>query len=193
MKRIITLLSITAASIVYSQNFGFQAGFSYPNIAEKNGVDGSAEYKIKIGYNLGTTVGFNLRNYDELEIGAFYQKNHLSSEYTDSSGQPQKLEKDLNMLFIPLSYKYNFDSGIFIKGGPLFTFDLDRRVNYLQSFSGIGFGVAVGKDIIINSGALIRVNAYGNAHTLLSYYDGNRYINDIGLQLGYVFSNVKSL
>ena len=191
MRKFLSVLAIALFTVVSAQTYTVSAGVSFPFIGSKQTLDGAVSYDIKPGFNVGLSTAFLMGDGNEIELGAYYQSNKISYDFVYDfelhSGIPaEKREKNLNLIYIPLNYKYNFGDQFFIKGGPLFTIDTDEKDSYFDNFSGLGFGISAGKDFG-DEGLKIRVAPYANAHSLWSFNDNHRYINDFGLQLGLAF------
>lgn len=185
MKKLILPLFIFFSVFAFSQKYTVSAGASFPFVAAKQKMDGSNTDEAKPGFNVGVSTAFMMNDGNELELGVYYQQNKLVS--TSAPGLPQSSsEKTLNLVFVPINYKYNFGNQFFIKGGPLFTIDSYKKDGNFDNYSGLGFGIAAGKDFG-DEGMKFRISPYANAHTLWSFNDNNYFINDFGLQLGIVF------
>lgn len=185
MKKNLSALLIICSVFGFSQKFTISAGASFPFVAAKQKMDGSGTDEAKPGFNIGASTAFVMNDANELELGAYYQHNKLTS--LPPPGLPaSSAERNLNLVFIPVNYKYNFGNQFFIKGGPIVTIDTYEKDGYFDNYSGLGFGISAGKDFG-DEGFKFRVAPFANAHTLWSFNDNNYFINDLGIQLGLVF------
>lgn len=187
MKKFILSILICSSAAAFAQKFTVSAGASFPFIAAKQKMDGSSTDEAKPGFNAGISTAFMMNDGNEFELGVYYQQNKLVSKSTLIPGVAEtETERKLNLVFVPINYKYNFGNEFFIKGGPIFSIDSYKKDGYFDNYTGLGFGISAGKDF--GSDTLkFRVAPYANAHTLWSFNDNNYFMNDFGVQLGLVF------
>lgn len=190
MKKVFIFTMLFLSAMFFAQkksvSYTVSGGAGYATVAAKQKMIGSGTLEIKPGFHVGLSTAFLMPNSDEIELGVYYQQNKLEVTSAPMPNNQTVTSRNLNLIFIPLNYKYNFENTFFIKGGPIFSIDSFKEDGYFDNFSGIGFGVSAGKDFG-EGNVRFRLAPFANAHTLLSFNDNNNFITDFGLQLGLVF------
>lgn len=136
-KMLIVIIAITMATESYAQIFGIRAGLNLSNMLDKDDEGTySNDFKMKPGFNVGSTVEFPINEMFSFESGLLLSTKGYKLSGKDSyEGETWEYKESINLLYldIPLSGKAYFDfKGTKVYGafGPYLGFGLSGKYKY---------------------------------------------------------------
>ncbi len=173
---------------IFSQNkISVFYGFSDNALLRKAELIGGPGYAGK-GSNLyGFSYEKALFKYFSLETGLEYSKNKIEitpNFYPGIDMTPKNV--DIEILTVPIYANYTFLKYIFVNGGALIDFELNREeYASTDNQSGIGFGIGIGGKYDFND-LTVFVNPFYRSHAIIPFEKENyhQHLNEIGLKFG---------
>ena len=207
MRLLVVIIVLTTTFESFAQiKFGVKGGLNYANMLDKtNTRTYSADYKAKIGFNMGVTAEYSISEKFAIEPGLLF-----STKGTKDKSTGTKTSLNLNYLEIPINAIYKIElsssSKILINAGPYFGYAISGKMKASEPVLGVNEDskeqkVVIGTDIKpldfgLNIGAGVEIKditvslqyGYGLANlTLHSENDAKLKNRVLGISIGYKF------
>ncbi len=173
---------------IFSQNrISAYYGFSDNALLRKADLCGGPSFEGEGGDLYGLNYGKELFKNFSLETGLEYSKNKIEitpNFYPGIDMTPR--EVDIEILTVPIYANYTFLKYIFVNGGALIDFELNREeYASTDNQSGIGFGIGIGGKYDFND-LTVFINPFYRSHAIIPFEkeNYNQLLNEIGLKFG---------
>jgi long-subunit fatty acid transport protein len=121
--------------------FGFKAGFNYFKQGSSE-ISYNNKYKGGFGYQLGTTLNIPMSKHSSFIPELLFQRISFGNEYFNeySNGTTlEEIEYKVNVLFIPLNFKFDIINKVDLEFGPSIGLTLNniKEITYTTDLNGI--------------------------------------------------------
>ncbi len=173
---------------IFSQNkISVYYGFSDNALLRNSDLVGGPGFEGKGGNLYGLGYEKELVKNFSLKTGLEYSKNKIEltpNFYPEIDMTPR--EVDIEILTIPIYANYTFLKYLFVNGGALIDFELNRE-EYASTDdqSGIGFGIGIGGKYDFDN-LTVFINPFYRSHAIIPFEkeNYNQHLNEIGLIFG---------
>ncbi len=174
-------------SFAQKSSFGLSVGIGGGSVL-KQALAGGASYDLKTGYLIGIDYSGKLNNKLSFQSGLNYYSNTVvvtPNINPDIDQTPKELS--LNLIYIPLSLKFDRSKYFFVNAGFIADIDISKNKT-ISNQSGLGVMLGVGSEISISNNFAIQISPYANLHGLL-LLKGDNYperVLDAGIKLSFI-------
>ena len=184
--RYLILVLLFSINALNAQNsvLGLVASTSFNDYFSFSQIAGGGSYKGKSSYSLGLTYQYKFNSVNSLISGLEYSWHSLTFFPADYPEIPQTSStRVIELIRIPVLYRYSFARYFFIDAGLLLSFDRNRSLSIKHDGLGyiLGFGIQFGiKGFSFSIGPMARL------HTVIPFSDQpfTNHILEAGIQLG---------
>lgn len=178
------LISISAQPQEYRRSIDINYAFGRTAVFQKGNLIGATGYEARHFDTYGVNYTRSLANTVSIYTGISWLTGKI--ENMDLSQNPIiSRVNNTSLIYIPIGVKFSFLKYFFVKGNAILAFDTSKS-SPLSNQTGIGGGMAVGAQYMVNSKLGIHFCPYFNQHGIILFNRGAQHerLMENGFQFG---------